>query len=126
MYIHYGDIHATYKTELIDFKTETRIPYLKDEYINVNLNYLQEGDLVLADASEDLVGIGNCFFRNLAKAITKEDELFAHSKQVDLVINDYGKVPTTEEINKWALDIRNQTLTAIKEKTNANNPNAVS
>ncbi len=58
MYIHYGDIHATYKTELVDFNIETRIPYLKDEYISANLNYLKEGDLVLADASEDLVGIG--------------------------------------------------------------------
>lgn len=58
MYIHYGDIHATFKTELIDLNTEHRIPYLKDEYINSNLIYLQEGDLVLADASEDLVGIG--------------------------------------------------------------------
>lgn len=58
MYIHYGDIHATYKTELIDFETETRVPYLKDDNLNTNLIYLNEGDLVIADASEDLVGIG--------------------------------------------------------------------
>ncbi len=58
LYIHYGDIHATYKTELLDFKNESKIPYLKDEFLNTNLNYLQEGDLIIADASEDLVGIG--------------------------------------------------------------------
>jgi type I restriction enzyme S subunit len=56
-YIHYGDIHATYKSELLDFETETRVPFLKDEFCNGNFNFLKEGDLVIADASEDYQGI---------------------------------------------------------------------
>lgn len=57
-YIHYGDIHATYKSELLDFEIETRVPYLKDEFCNDNFNFLKDGDLVIADASEDYHGIG--------------------------------------------------------------------
>lgn len=56
-YIHYGDIHATYKNAVLDFDTETRIPVLKKE-IKSNSNYLKEGDLIIADASEDYEGIG--------------------------------------------------------------------
>lgn len=59
-YIHYGDIHSTYKSELLDVEVEI-IPYLKDEFVKDNkLNYLREGDLVIADASEDYEGIGEC------------------------------------------------------------------
>ncbi len=36
-YIHYGDIHATYKSELLDFEIETRVPFLKDESNNSDL-----------------------------------------------------------------------------------------
>jgi type I restriction enzyme S subunit len=59
-YIHYGDIHATYKTELLDFDIETRVPFLKDEFYSENFNFLKEGDLVIADASEDYEGVGEC------------------------------------------------------------------
>jgi type I restriction enzyme, S subunit len=57
-YIHYGDIHATYKSEVLDFNMEKRVPFLKDEFCRNNFNFLQEGDLVIADASEDYTGIG--------------------------------------------------------------------
>ncbi|MCK9424298.1 MAG: restriction endonuclease subunit S [Bacteroidales bacterium] len=57
-YIHYGDIHATFKSEVLDFDIEKRVPYLKDEFCRNNFNFLQEGDLVIADASEDYTGIG--------------------------------------------------------------------
>lgn len=56
-YIHYGDIHATYKNAILDFETETRIPVLKKE-IKSTTNYLEEGDLIIADASEDYEGVG--------------------------------------------------------------------
>jgi type I restriction enzyme S subunit len=60
LYIHYGDIHATFKTELLDLSKENRVPYLKDEFCSEKLNYLRDGDLVVADASEDYEGIGAC------------------------------------------------------------------
>lgn len=56
-YIHYGDIHATYKNAVLDFETETRIPVLR-EHIKPNTNFLKEGDLIIADASEDYEGVG--------------------------------------------------------------------
>ena len=56
-YIHYGDIHATYKNAVLDFDTETRIPVLKD-HIKPSTNFLKEGDLIIADASEDYEGVG--------------------------------------------------------------------
>ncbi|WP_322549320.1 restriction endonuclease subunit S [Flavobacterium psychraquaticum] len=56
-YIHYGDIHATYKNAVLDFNTETRIPVLK-EHIKPSTNFLKEGDLIIADASEDYEGVG--------------------------------------------------------------------
>ncbi len=60
-YVHYGDIHATFETSILDFSKETRIPQLKDE---VNLSgkpaLLRDGDLLIADASEDYAGVGEC------------------------------------------------------------------
>lgn len=67
-YIHYGDIHSAYKSEMLDVESET-IPYLKDEFVNeIKLNFLKEGDLVIADASEDYLGIGECIeLKNVGK-----------------------------------------------------------
>lgn len=56
-YIHYGDIHATYKNAVLDFDNETRIPVLK-KHIKPSTNFLKEGDLIIADASEDYEGVG--------------------------------------------------------------------
>lgn len=70
--IHYGDIHATYENEILDFELEQRIPYLQDGFIDVEkfeddeFPALKDGDLVIADASEDHEGICDCVeLRNL-------------------------------------------------------------
>lgn len=58
-YIHYGDIHATYKKPLLDFEIETNIPRLNSEVELPNsVQYLQDGDVIIADASEDYEGVG--------------------------------------------------------------------
>ncbi len=57
--IHYGDIHTKFKT-LFDIKKEY-VPFIN---IDVNLSkikpesYCQEGDMIIADASEDYADIG--------------------------------------------------------------------
>ena len=57
--IHYGDIHTKFQT-LFDIKKEF-VPYINEE---ISLNkisedcYCQEGDIVFADASEDLNDVG--------------------------------------------------------------------
>lgn len=57
--IHYGDIHTKYQT-LFDVTNEIT-PYINNE-INIHRiseeNYCQEGDLIFADASEDLKDVG--------------------------------------------------------------------
>lgn len=61
--IHYGDIHATFEDEILDFEIEKRIPFVKDGLISTDklsdeeFPFLKDGDLIIADASEDTVGV---------------------------------------------------------------------
>ncbi len=57
--IHYGDIHTKFKT-LFDIEKEN-VPFINLDIDNQKIkedSYCQEGDLVLADASEDLADVG--------------------------------------------------------------------
>ena len=57
--IHYGDIHASYETDFLDFKTQKNIPRIVDEnYYIQSKDYLKDGDILIADASEDYKGVG--------------------------------------------------------------------
>ncbi|TYB73026.1 restriction endonuclease subunit S [Bizionia saleffrena] len=58
--IHYGDIHTTYTTGILNCEDFRIIPKVKNE-IKVGDNYdrLQNGDIVIADASEDYEGVGS-------------------------------------------------------------------
>ena len=64
--IHYGDIHATFENEILDFEIESRIPFVvdglisKDVMSNEEFPLLKDGDLIIADASEDTVGVAEC------------------------------------------------------------------
>ncbi|WP_434777106.1 restriction endonuclease subunit S [Neisseria sp. Ec49-e6-T10] len=54
-YIHYGDIHTKWNFLLNVNKIE--IPYLKKNIL-VAASYIKDGDVIMADASEDYEGIG--------------------------------------------------------------------
>ncbi len=57
--IHYGDIHALYYSEFLDFKQQTLIPKIADYQYMVNeRDLLKDGDIIIADASEDYNGVG--------------------------------------------------------------------
>ena len=59
--IHYGDIHTKFKT-CFDVTRET-VPFVNNEIILNKIpsdNYCKEGDLIIADASEDYADIGKC------------------------------------------------------------------
>lgn len=57
--IHYGDIHATFKRPLLDFNIENRIPKVNNGTpLSQNIDFLKDGDLIIADASEDYDGVG--------------------------------------------------------------------
>jgi type I restriction enzyme S subunit len=56
--IHYGDIHTSFHNEQLDFDKNLEVASLVDSTIDVEkFKLLQEGDLVIADASEDYEGI---------------------------------------------------------------------
>lgn len=64
--IHYGDIHATFENEILDFEIEKRIPYVNDGLLSKadlkdeDFPLLKDGDLIIADASEDTIGVAEC------------------------------------------------------------------
>jgi type I restriction enzyme, S subunit len=64
--IHYGDIHATYESKILNLFSAKNIPYLQDGILekdvidDANFPLLQEGDLIIADTSEDYEGICDC------------------------------------------------------------------
>jgi type I restriction enzyme S subunit len=60
--IHYGDIHATFNEQILDFNKQIhQIPILIDSEIKLyNDALLKDGDLIIADASEDYEGVGEC------------------------------------------------------------------
>ena len=56
--IHYGDLHATYCGCILNCAAETRIPRLRQSAgLPNDAIMLQEGDIVIADASEDYDGV---------------------------------------------------------------------
>lgn len=56
--IHYGDIHSTYLTPSIDLR-KVSVPMVKDPAFSPKpADYLKDGDLIMADASEDYEGVG--------------------------------------------------------------------
>ena len=56
--IHYGDIHSTYGTPNINLKNIS-VPLVKDANFSPSKeDFLVNGDLIMADASEDYEGIG--------------------------------------------------------------------
>lgn len=56
-YIHYGDIHTRW-SEFLDVSTES-IPFIK-KYKIKDVPFLENGDLLIADASEDYEGLCAC------------------------------------------------------------------
>lgn len=59
--IHYGDIHTRFKTHF-DVLNET-VPFVNEEISLKKLSvdsFCKEGDLIIADASEDYADIGKC------------------------------------------------------------------
>src|ERR1035437_5940889 len=54
-YVHYGDIHTKYNY-FLDFN-KSYLPTIRNEQVK-NYPLLQDGDIIMVDASEDYVGVG--------------------------------------------------------------------
>jgi type I restriction enzyme S subunit len=72
--IHYGDIHSTYENEILNLEIEKTIPFLIDGIIDKtkfeekDFPSLRDGDLIIADASEDYEGVCDCIeLKNVKK-----------------------------------------------------------
>lgn len=58
--IHYGDIHAKFKNEFIDFQ-KNKIPFINKTFeVKSKKHFLKNGDIIMADVSEDYKGVGEC------------------------------------------------------------------
>jgi type I restriction enzyme S subunit len=107
--IHYGDIHATYKTDLLDLDKEEKIPRIKDIIESKALTFLKEGDLIIADASEDYKGVAtNLELKNIkSKKVTGGLHTFVARDNSGLTIKGFRtyvlKNPAiTNELKKLA------------------------
>ncbi|WP_432525489.1 restriction endonuclease subunit S [Moraxella sp. ZY21109] len=100
-YVHYGDIHRNIAKLL---SSENNLPSIQKG----NYEFLQKGDLVIADASEDYEGIGNsclidCFLsRNIVAGLhtialrpTEVNSLFLYYLLHTDIFLQYGKVIAT-------------------------------
>lgn len=92
--IHYGDIHAKFSTQF-DITNE-KVPFIKPsistEKIGIE-NYCIEGDMIFADASEDLKDIGKSIelvFLNNEKLLSGLHTLLARQRDHKLVIGFGG------------------------------------
>lgn len=58
--IHYGDIHSTFTTDVLNLDNIRILPIVKKELDERKLTFLKDGDLVIADVSEDHAGLCEC------------------------------------------------------------------
>lgn len=93
--IHYGDIHATYENEILDLDIEKTVPYLLDGLIDPksfdeeSFPALKEGDLIIADASEDYEGVCDCVeLKNIngAKIVSGLHTFAARASEDDIAL----------------------------------------
>ncbi|MDA9069184.1 restriction endonuclease subunit S [Algibacter sp.] len=58
--VHYGAIHTTYREQLLNFDKYNVPKIIDDSKTPTKNQFLQDGDVVIVDASEDADGMGEC------------------------------------------------------------------
>lgn len=102
--IHYGDIHTKFKT-LFDIEKED-VPFINPDVSIENIdeeNYCLTGDIVFADASEDITDIGKSIeLTNLnnQRLLAGLHTLLARQKQSDLAVGFGGYLFKSDWIRK--------------------------
>ncbi|WP_144282597.1 restriction endonuclease subunit S [Chryseobacterium echinoideorum] len=99
-YLHYGDIHTKYNFHL-DF-TKNNLPFIT-EIERRNYPYMKNGDLVLADASEDYDGVGKGVeIKNLgdSKAISGLHTFLLRDKDSNFVLGYKGFIPSCDVVRE--------------------------
>ncbi len=109
-YIHYGDIHTKYNI-LLDV-SNSQIPIIPKELQN-GFELIKDGDLIIADTSEDYEGVGKCVEVLNVKdthAISGLHTLMLRQKEDDFVDGFKGYYFASEQIRNKLLRI----VTGIK------------
>lgn len=99
-YLHYGDIHTKYNFHL-DF-TKNNLPFIT-EIERRNYPYMKNGDLVLADASEDYDGVGKGVeIKNIgdSKAISGLHTFLLRDKDSNFVLGYKGFIPSCDIVRE--------------------------
>lgn len=102
--IHYGDIHTRFTT-LFDV-TKELVPFINTSISLEKINddaYCVEGDMVFADASEDLKDVGKSieiFYLNNEKVLSGMHTLQARQKEKKLAIGFAGHLFMSEDVRK--------------------------
>ncbi|WP_027392976.1 restriction endonuclease subunit S [Aquimarina latercula] len=105
-YIHYGDIHATYKTPILDLEEVQNVPKLNSNVIlPSSVQYLKNGDVIIADASEDYDGVGTAIeLQNIAeKSVISGLHTFALRDKAGLTVEGFRTYIFKNPIVKKAL-----------------------
>ena len=103
-YIHYGDVHTKYPI-VLDVKN-TQIPYLNSKSLSNDIDsysYCKEGDLIIADASEDYDAIGKATaLTNIGndKIISGLHTILARDEQKHTEPSFRGYLLASEEVKK--------------------------
>lgn len=108
-YIHYGDIHGKYNGFVND---KSNIPYIED--IN-DYDFLSEGDLVFADASEDYIDLGKTILIENTDGGRIISGLHTHAfrPNFDFVNPTYLKYYTESEQYKREMTKRGQGISVL-------------
>jgi type I restriction enzyme S subunit len=102
--IHYGDIHTKFST-LFDI-TKERVPFINPSVSIENIdeeNFCREGDMIFADASEDLDDVGKSIEvinLNSEKLLSGMHTLLARQKESKLAVGFGGHLFTSAAIRK--------------------------
>jgi len=88
--IHYGDIHSKFEFQVLDLTKAKELPKIINNKGN-NYTFLKEGDLIIADASEDYAGVASCIeLKNVNnKKITAGLHTFAARDNSNLTVNGF-------------------------------------
>lgn len=107
--IHYGDIHTKFST-MFNIKNET-VPFINND-INLSKikeeNYCLEGDLVIADASEDYADIGKTIEiinLNNEKIIAGLHTFLARPDKYDMALGYSGYLLQSRRVRKQVMTI---------------------
>ncbi|BBD46380.1 Hypothetical protein PEIBARAKI_6373 [Petrimonas sp. IBARAKI] len=104
-YVHYGDIHTKCQSYYLDLDT-IKLPTISFDQLK-NYAYIQNGDIIVADASEDYLGVGKSVeIKNIRnrKVISGLHTFLLRSKN-DNIVNGFKGLIFYNKLVKQQIDV---------------------